>query len=144
MNQNTVQIRYALRDVSDAAAACWSKISGSKVLAITGQMGAGKTTFIRSLCLHLGVKDAVSSPTYSLVNEYHLPERASLYHMDLYRLKDAEEAIDAGIVDLFSSDAVCLIEWPELLHSYLPSDTIFIHIQILDDQSRLLEMKVPG
>lgn len=108
-----MQLEARLDQLPRFAEAFWKEASGNTVLLFSGDMGAGKTTLIRALCRHLGVQDAMSSPTFALVNEYRLPSGAPVYHMDLYRLRSEEEAEGAGLVDLIDSGALCFVEWPE-------------------------------
>ena len=93
--------------------------NGQKVFIFEGDMGAGKTTFIKKFCKHLGVVDVVSSPTYSIVNEYERPN-GSVFHFDFYRIKDIHEAYDLGYEEYFYSKAYCFIEWPEKLEELMP------------------------
>lgn len=108
------------------------------VYAFYGQMGAGKTTLIAELCRALGVEDdEISSPTFSLINEYRSSTTAELiYHFDLYRLKNLEEAFDIGAEDYFDSGALCFLEWPERIEDILPDDTVKVNIKVNEDQSR--------
>lgn len=108
------------------------------VYAFYGDMGAGKTTFIAELCRALGVVDDVAnSPSFSIVNEYRSETTAELiYHFDLYRLENLEEALDIGIEDYFDSGALCLLEWPERIADILPDDTVRVEIRVNDDNSR--------
>lgn len=99
-------------------------------------MGSGKTTFIHALCEELGVKDAIGSPTFAIVNEYRSPVAGTIYHMDWYRLKDEEEAIQAGIEDQLYSKAVCLVEWPDKAAGLLPDDTLHIVLEVLNEGTR--------
>ena len=109
------------------------------VFAFRGQMGAGKTTFIKSLCAALGVEEVVTSPTFSIVNEYRADETGELiYHFDFYRIKKLEEAYDMGCEDYFYSGAVCFIEWPELVEDLLPGNTVWVDIRVNDDETRTL------
>lgn len=109
------------------------------VFAFNGQMGAGKTTFIKALCEALGVTETVTSPTFSIVNEYRSDETGELiYHFDFYRIKKLEEAYDMGCEDYFYSGAVCLIEWPELVEDLLPGNTVWVDIRVNDDESRTI------
>ena len=109
------------------------------VFAFNGQMGAGKTTFIKALCEALGVSETVTSPTFSIVNEYRSDETGELiYHFDFYRIKKLEEAYDMGCEDYFYSGAVCLIEWPELVEDLLPGNTVWVDIRVNDDESRTI------
>ena len=109
------------------------------VFAFNGQMGAGKTTFIKALCEALGVSETVTSPTFSIVNQYRSDETGELiYHFDFYRIKKLEEAYDMGCEDYFYSGAVCLIEWPELVEDLLPGNTVWVDIRVNDDESRTI------
>lgn len=109
------------------------------VFAFNGQMGAGKTTFIKALCEALGVSETVTSPTFSIVNEYRADETGELiYHFDFYRIKKLEEAYDMGCEDYFYSGAVCFIEWPELVEDLLPGNTVWVDIRVNDDETRTL------
>jgi len=98
-------------------------------VAFEGEMGAGKTTLIRFICAELGVQDEVSSPTFSLVNEYLTARKETIYHFDLYRLNTPEEALGFGIEEYLDSGKLCLIEWPGNLGEYLPSDASRIKIE---------------
>ena len=109
------------------------------VFAFHGEMGAGKTTFIKALCLVLGVEDEVNSPTFAIVNEYRSATTAELiYHFDCYRLKKIEEALDLGFEDYMESSALCFIEWPEIVEDLLPGDTVHVNITVGDDGSRTI------
>ena len=109
------------------------------VFAFNGQMGAGKTTFIKALCEALGVSEPVTSPTFAIVNEYRSDETGELiYHFDFYRIKKLEEAYDMGCEDYFYSGAVCLIEWPELVEDLLPGNTVWVDIKVNDDETRTI------
>lgn len=109
------------------------------VFAFYGKMGAGKTTFIKSLCEALGVTDTVNSPTFSIVNEYRSDETGELiYHFDFYRIEKIEEVYDMGYEDYFYSGALCLIEWPELVEELLPGDAVRVEIKEEEDGTRTL------
>jgi len=134
---------FLLDDIHEVAAAFWKSIGAATVFAFHGEMGAGKTTFIHALCDMKGVKDAVGSPTFSLVNEYLYEENGQwqkLFHIDLYRLKDEEEAIRAGIEDCLYSGNICLVEWPEKAPDIFPEHTLHIYIEVLDAQRRRLRI----
>jgi len=108
---------------------------GRRVFAFTGEIGAGKTTFIQAICRRLGVTGEVTSPTFALVNEYQGAE-ARIYHLDLYRLTDVEEALGIGIEELLDSGDYCLIEWPGLIEGLLPDDTVRINLEIVGNSTR--------
>lgn len=122
----------------EVARLLWKEGKQKKVWAFHAGMGTGKTTFIHALCEELGVKDAVSSPTFAIVNEYESPVAGVIFHMDWYRLKDEEEAIQAGIEDQLFSGSLCLVEWPEKAPGLLPDDTFHVHMEALDENTRRL------
>ena len=109
-----------------------------KVVLFNGAMGAGKTTFIKALCLALGVKSATSSPTFSLVNEYEAAE-GLVYHFDMYRLKHESEAFDFGIEDYLYSGNWCFIEWAEKIPNLIPEEHLVVTLNVLNDGKRRLE-----
>lgn len=115
------------------------------VFAFNGQMGAGKTTFIMSLLRALGVEeDLAGSPSFALINEYRSDTTAELiYHFDLYRLENLEEALEIGVEDYFDSGAVCLIEWPDRIDDILPDDTVTVNLTVNDDDSRTMTVVTP-
>ena len=110
----------------------------SSVIAFHGEMGAGKTTFISALCQAMDVEGNVSSPTFSIINQYKTAGGPVIYHMDWYRLRDEEEAIQAGVEDALYSDYLCLVEWPEKAAALLPADTLHVKLEALDSQTRKL------
>ena len=114
-----------------------------RVFAFDGQMGAGKTTFVKSLCEAMGTVDVVNSPTFAIVNVYDVeqPYRGEVYHFDCYRLKDIREAIDFGAEDYLYSGNYCFIEWPELIEPLLPDDTVYIQITPQENGDRTLVIK---
>lgn len=116
------------------------KHSKSKNLMFYGPMGAGKTTLIKAICKSLEVKDNISSPTFSLVNEYRTGDGESIYHFDFYRIKEETEALDMGFYEYLDSDGFCMIEWPEKIENLLPLDQQVIKIEIIDSQQRKLKM----
>ena len=111
----------------------------SGVYAFYGDMGAGKTTFIKAICEAMGVKDVVNSPTFAIINEYSKPSGEPVYHFDFYRLKHSGEAFDLGCDDYFTSGYSCFIEWPEKIGRYLPSDCTRVDIRLLPDGGRSVE-----
>lgn len=115
--------------------------SNSKILLFYGKMGAGKTTLIKEIVKQLGSLDVVSSPTFSLVNEYHSKSSEKIYHFDFYRIEAEEEALDIGIEEYFYSNNWCLIEWPNKVENLLPLKSTIITISINNNQLRTIELK---
>ena len=129
------------RDELDKAAAWLLEQAGTRrVIAFHGAMGAGKTTLIHALCHRLGVKDAVSSPTYSLINQYRSTAGNPVYHLDLYRLSGEEEALQAGVEDCLYSGHRCLVEWPEKAAGLLPEDTLEVRLEVVENLTRRLSI----
>ena len=135
MNKN-----YSLENLSEVATELISSAK-NKTLLFYGQMGVGKTTLIKEICKQLGVLDTISSPTFSLVNEYETSKIEKVYHFDFYRIAQEEEALDIGIEEYFDSDAWCLVEWPENIENLLPLGATQIHLSILDDEQRNIQLK---
>lgn len=121
-----------LTDIEQAARKFVSLMGDNTVFAFRGAMGAGKTTFINAVCCALGVDaEETSSPSFAIVNEYRSDTTAELiYHFDLYRLENVEDALEIGIDDYFDSGAVCLLEWPERIEAILPDDTVMVNITV--------------
>ena len=137
MQHQTIHIP-SLGDLPEAARKFVAEMDDSTVYAFYGDMGAGKTTFISELCRALGVdEDDMSSPSFSIINEYRSSSTGELiYHFDLYRLENPEEAEDIGVEDYFYSGALCLLEWPERIEDMLPDDTVKVQLIVNDDDSR--------
>lgn len=112
----------------------------NKVILFNGEMGVGKTTLIKQLCKELGVLDATSSPTFSLVNEYETTANQIVYHFDFYRLKNEMEALDMGADDYFYSENWCFIEWAEKIPNLIPEHHSIITIELLPDGKRNLKL----
>lgn len=110
------------------------------IFAFYGQMGSGKTTFIRALCEALGVTESVNSPTFAIVNEYLSGTGNPIYHFDFYRIKSFQEALDIGLEDYLYSGHLCLIEWPEYIEKLLPEETVKVAIEEQEDGSRIVKM----
>lgn len=121
--------------LEEAAERLLEAAGGRRVFAFTGEIGAGKTTFIQALCRRLGVRGEVTSPTFALVNEYQ-GAAGRICHLDLYRLEDVEEALDIGIEELLDSGDYCFIEWPELIEGLLPEDAVRINLEIVENSTR--------
>ena len=128
------------RHLHSAAKELINHTQGNKILAFYGAMGSGKTTIIKAICEILGATDIVTSPTFTLVNEYKTSTGESLFHFDFYRIKETEEVFDFGIEEYFSSDFYCFMEWPELVEEILPSGTVRIQIEVTDDEQRILHL----
>ena len=127
----------------DAARQFLKETAGKHIFAFYGQMGSGKTTFIRALCQEMGVTDTVTSPTFTLVNEYRRPAGTPVYHFDFYRIKKITEVLDFGIEEYFDSGAPCLMEWPGMVEPLLPGETLRISITVAADGSRIIEAVDP-
>lgn len=133
---------YKLENIDTAAADFLRSAGSQKVLAFHGEMGAGKTTFIKAICKELGVTSAVSSPTYSIINQYQAANGRPVYHLDLYRLKDEEEALQAGVEECFYSGEYCLVEWPEKTPGLLPVNTLHCYLSNSGNNERKLKIKM--
>jgi len=131
-----MNIVFKLEEIKAVASQLWQQYKQYKTWAFHGEMGSGKTTFIHALCEVLQVKDVVSSPTFAIINEYYSPEVGIVFHMDIYRLKDEEEALQAGIEDALLSNNYCLVEWPERISGLLPDNTLHLKIKTIDGDRR--------
>ena len=127
-----------IKQLPSAAKKLLSYTGNNKIFAFYGSMGAGKTTIIKAICQVLGAVDLVSSPTFTLVNEYMTLKKESLYHIDFYRINKLEEVFDFGIEEYFSSGSYCFMEWPELIEDILPPETIRIRITVDENEQRTL------
>ncbi len=128
-----------LEDIDRAAGQFLSEIGDNKLIAFYAPMGAGKTTFTTALCRRLGVnEDAVSSPTFAIVNEYRTGNGEPMYHFDFYRITKTEEALDIGFYDYIDSGCLCIMEWPENIGDILPDETLHVTIEVNPDESRTI------
>lgn len=125
-----------LDEINNAAQQFLEQNSSNKQFAFYGEMGAGKTTFIKELCQVLQSVDFVTSPTFSLINEYHTVNNEKIFHFDFYRIEDIEEVYNIGYEDYFYSNDYCFIEWPELVEELIPDTMIKVRINVMDDNSR--------
>ena len=129
----------SLSEINHIAAMFIQAHPADRLFAFYGSMGAGKTTFIKALCEEMKVSDYVTSPTFSLINEYQTENMGTIFHFDFYRIKKLSEAYDIGYEDYFYSNSYCFIEWPELIESLLPSITVKVYIREKENGSRIIE-----
>lgn len=135
-------VDFTLDNIHEAALQMINIIGDHNVVAFHGEMGAGKTTLIHAVCDQLGIKDVVSSPTFSIINEYRAASGKKVYHLDLYRLKDEEEAIAAGVEDSLYSGNLCLVEWPEKAPGIFPDDTVHCYLIPCGHNERKLQINL--
>lgn len=126
---------HNVNEISQIAEKILSACGKRRIFAIYGDLGAGKTTLVKSMCLHLGAGDVAKSPTFAIVNEYEALED-NIYHFDFYRIKRLEEAYDLGFEEYFDSGHFCFIEWPEMVEPLLPEDLVEIRIEATGPTSR--------
>ncbi len=125
-----------LSDIDDVAQKFVDNMGNRNIFAFYGEMGAGKTTFIKALCKTLGVAETITSPTFAIINEYNKEDGDPIYHFDFYRIKNIEEAYDFGYEDYFYSGHLCFIEWPELVEPLLPESVVKVQIVVMDNGGR--------
>lgn len=128
----------SLKDLDQAAGNFLDSMGEAKIIAFSGEMGAGKTTFIQALCKKLGVTAEVNSPTFSLVNQYFTSEGRSVFHFDLYRIEDPAELFDMGYEEYFYSGEICFIEWPEKANHLIPEEALRVKILVGENEARTL------
>ena len=128
------------RSLQAAAKKFLENTVGMRIFAFYGSMGAGKTTFIKAVCEALGSADIVTSPTFTLINEYISANGEPIYHIDFYRIKKQDEVFDFGIEEYLSSGSYCFIEWPELAEEILPPETVRVRITVGKDEERIVEI----
>ena len=131
----------SLSEINHIAALFLQAHPADRIFAFYGSMGAGKTTFIKALCEEMQVLDYVTSPTFSLINEYQTENMGTIFHFDFYRIKDQSEAYDFGYEEYFYSNSFCFIEWPELIESLLPPITVKVYITETGKGSRIIESR---
>lgn len=135
------EIATSINDLQKLAEKLVKAFPEHRVFALYGKMGAGKTTFIQSICRVLGSKDNVISPTFALINEYNTQSGDSIFHFDYYRINDINEAFDMGYEDYFYSGNYCFIEWPEQIESLLPEKMVAVKIEVDEHENRLIMAK---
>jgi len=124
--------------IEDAAKRFLRESAGSNIIAFYGGMGAGKTTLIKAICRASDIEESVTSPTFTIVNEYRTSGGAPVYHFDFYRIDKLSEAFDIGFEEFIESGDMCLIEWPEKIEQILPESTLKVKIEVAEDGSRRL------
>ncbi len=134
-----MNVKFYLSDIDKIAEQFWEEIGNKRIVVFHGQMGVGKTTFIHALCDVKKVSSTVGSPTFSLINEYRYPG-GLIYHIDLYRIRDEEEAIRAGIEDCLYTNAICLVEWPDRAPALFPEGTVHVYFDVVDTNNRHLRI----
>ncbi|HYH16356.1 MAG TPA: tRNA (adenosine(37)-N6)-threonylcarbamoyltransferase complex ATPase subunit type 1 TsaE [Flavisolibacter sp.] len=136
-------MQISIGQLDQFAAAFWNQVKEAKVFLFHGQMGTGKTTTITALCQSKGVREGISSPTFSIINEYRFQEEneiRKIYHIDLYRLKDLEEMIAAGVEDCIYSGEICFVEWPQKAPELFDESVIHVLIETIDLQTRSIKI----
>lgn len=126
----------SIDDIAQAARDFKAAIGDHRVIAFHGEMGAGKTTFIKALCAEFGVTDNVASPTFAIINEYLAGDGSTIYHFDLYRMETVADLQNIGVEDYFYSGNFCLVEWPELAEPLFPNNVLNVTITVLPDKTR--------
>ncbi|KIA99473.1 MULTISPECIES: tRNA (adenosine(37)-N6)-threonylcarbamoyltransferase complex ATPase subunit type 1 TsaE [unclassified Flavobacterium] len=134
-----MEVTFSLDQIQEVAKQILAQ-NPNKILLFNGEMGAGKTTLIKQLCKSLGIEDATSSPTFSLVNEYQTNDNQTVYHFDFYRLNHETEALDMGVDDYLYSGNWCFIEWSEKIPNLIPEQHSVVTIELLPDGKRLLKL----
>ncbi|HRN47482.1 MAG TPA: tRNA (adenosine(37)-N6)-threonylcarbamoyltransferase complex ATPase subunit type 1 TsaE [Niabella sp.] len=135
---------YDKNELAEVAEWLWQQLNSNKILALHGEMGSGKTTLVHTICDYLGVKDTVGSPTFSIINEYSFQAEGKeqpIFHIDLYRLKDEEEAVRTGVEDTLYSGSYCFVEWPEVAPEIFPDDTLHVFISLAGNEKRKIEIE---
>jgi len=135
------KVARTIDDLPAIARTILSDRSTDRMFALDAKMGAGKTTLIKELCAVLGVEETVSSPTFSLVNEYEAADSHPVFHFDFYRIKQIEEVFDIGYEEYFYSGDYCFIEWPEMVLELLPETYVYVSIEVNDKDERLISWK---
>ncbi|MBR6266492.1 MAG: tRNA (adenosine(37)-N6)-threonylcarbamoyltransferase complex ATPase subunit type 1 TsaE [Bacteroidales bacterium] len=126
----------SIDEIAQAARDFKAAIGDHRVIAFHGEMGAGKTTFIKALCAEFGVTDNVASPTFAIINEYLAGDGSTIYHFDLYRMETIADLQNIGVEDYFYSGNFCLVEWPELAEPLFPNNVLNVTITVMPDKTR--------
>jgi tRNA threonylcarbamoyladenosine biosynthesis protein TsaE len=142
-----MEFRVSINGLDAFAKRFWKEVRQAKVFAFHGEMGAGKTTMVAALCHVKGVTGTMGSPTFSIINEYSFNENSEqkkIYHIDLYRLKDEEEVVQAGVEDCVYGGSICMIEWPEKAPALFGEETVHIFIRTISETERMVDVKMPA
>lgn len=142
INQRITWTIFKEKELDKIAKEILDKFPRQKLFLLSGDLGTGKTTFVKKITAQLGIEEAVSSPSFSLVNEYKSPNNLIVYHMDLYRLEKYEEALEIGIEEYIDSGAYVFIEWPEIISPLIDAQFSKIAFELLEDQSRKINFIV--
>ncbi len=139
MKEYTITIN-GIEDYPQAAREFVKLLDKGRIFAFYGKMGSGKTTFIKSICEELGVEDSINSPTFAIVNEYEDRNQNTIYHFDFYRIKSIEEVYNMGYEEYFYGDAICFMEWPELIEELLPEETVNVFVEETEGGARSVKI----
>ncbi|MBP3407593.1 MAG: tRNA (adenosine(37)-N6)-threonylcarbamoyltransferase complex ATPase subunit type 1 TsaE [Bacteroidaceae bacterium] len=139
MKEYTITIN-GIEDYPQAAREFVKLLDRGRIFAFYGKMGSGKTTFIKSICEELGVEDSINSPTFAIVNEYEDRNQNTIYHFDFYRIKSIEEVYNMGYEEYFYGDAICFMEWPELIEELLPEEAVKVFVREMDGGARSVKI----
>jgi tRNA threonylcarbamoyladenosine biosynthesis protein TsaE len=134
--------RVSLHELAQVASAIIKDSDSLKIIVLHGEMGAGKTTLVKAMAEQLGVSTGMSSPTFSIVNEYETAEGKKVYHFDFYRLKNEAEAYDIGVDEYFDSGNYCFIEWSEKIPTLLPLNRVDVYIQTISNTERTISFSL--
>lgn len=140
---NKIELEYDLSEIRTVAEQFLDMTKEYKVFAFSGELGAGKTTFISAVCKALDVAEIVSSPTFSIVQEYKSQGGNDIFHLDLYRIKDEEDAVHSGLEEYLRGDHYCFVEWPENAPGIFPSDTVSVSIDLINPSKRKMMIELP-
>ena len=137
-----MELTYRLDEIAGTASQVLKAYKDCHVFAFYGEMGAGKTTFIHAFGKAMGVRDVISSPTFSIINQYSLENGQVIYHIDLFRIENEEEALQAGVEDCLISGEYCFVEWPGKVPGIIPDNAVTIHITTIGANTRKLEINM--
>lgn len=134
-------MQYQLQNIAQAAAFILNQLGTATVLCFDAPMGSGKTTLIVEICKQLGITDTPSSPTFSIINKYENEAGKVVYHLDLYRIKDEEELLQAGVEEVLYSGDLCFVEWPQIANFVMPDNAQLVDVSMVSETERLINIK---